>query len=220
MKIEQITKHRQRAPSRKSLETRARILNAAETLFSERGFEGASIREIAQLAGVQAALVHHHGGGKETLFATVVARRAEEIAALRTAALTRAKTAGALDLRTVLSCFVQPVLDRVLTGGPEWLAYGRLIAHVSADERWRPIAEANFDPTARLFMVEISRLLPNVPAERLSAAFVFSVSSMLSLCASRWRIEALAEDPPAHDLVETLLDFCEAGFLCTRRSAP
>jgi len=42
-------KQRQRAPSRRSLETRARILDAAERLFAERGFEGASVRDIAQM---------------------------------------------------------------------------------------------------------------------------------------------------------------------------
>ena len=70
---------RQRAPSKRSLATRERIFDAAEQLFAERGFEGATIRDIARLAGVQGALVNHHGGSKEVLFATIVARRADEL---------------------------------------------------------------------------------------------------------------------------------------------
>ena len=67
---------RKRAPSKRSLETRARILDAAERLFAQGGFDGASMRDIAMAADVPVALVNFHGGAKEALFETVVARRA------------------------------------------------------------------------------------------------------------------------------------------------
>jgi len=44
-------------------------MDAAEQLFSERGFDGASIRDIALRACVPGALVHHHGGSKEDFMA-------------------------------------------------------------------------------------------------------------------------------------------------------
>jgi len=126
---------RQRAPGKRSLATRDRIFDAAEQLFSARGFDGASVRDIARAAGVQTALVNHHGGSKETLFATVVARRAGELSQLRLAALAAAKLSGPLCLRDVLTCFIAPFLEKVLAGGQAWPAYGRLIAHVSSDPR-------------------------------------------------------------------------------------
>ncbi len=46
---------------------RARIRSAALDLFSERGFEGASIRDVAKRAGVSPGLVQHHFGTKERL---------------------------------------------------------------------------------------------------------------------------------------------------------
>lgn len=207
---------RQRAPSLRSLATRDRIFDAAEQLFAERGFAGTSIRDIARLAEVQGALVNHHGGSKDDLFATIVARRADELSSLRLDALAHKKAHGALSLREVLSCFVVPFIDKALHGGPAWSAYGRLIAHVSTDVRWQHIAQSCFDPTAEVFLDEISAVLPEASREKISAHFVFMVSSMLSLCTARWRIEGLSTHEAGEDLVGSLLDFCEAGFKTTR----
>ncbi|MEV6349971.1 helix-turn-helix domain-containing protein [Actinoplanes sp. NPDC051851] len=49
------------------LTARARIRDAAIKLFAERGIGGASIREIAQEAGVSSGLLRHHFGSKEGL---------------------------------------------------------------------------------------------------------------------------------------------------------
>lgn len=48
--------------------TRAAIVEAAGGLFTERGFEGTSVRAIAAEAGVDPALVIRHFGTKEALF--------------------------------------------------------------------------------------------------------------------------------------------------------
>ncbi len=212
MNLQVQKKPRQRAPSKRSLATRERILDAAERLFSERGFDGASIRDIAMRAEVPAGLVHHHGGSKEELFFTVVARRADELARMRLDALEKCRQEGLLDLRSVLACFILPFLHQATHGGPQWQAYGRLIAHVSADERWRAIADACFDPTATVFLDEIAQFLPNASRSAIGSSFVFMVSATLTLCASRWRIEALSANQQIEALEEQLMDFCEAGF--------
>ncbi|MFI5492093.1 TetR family transcriptional regulator [Actinoplanes sp. NPDC051859] len=49
-------------------DTRQSILEAARSIFAERGFDKASIRAIAGEAGVDPALVHHYFGTKEKLF--------------------------------------------------------------------------------------------------------------------------------------------------------
>jgi AcrR family transcriptional regulator len=49
-------------------DTREVILAAAREAFAERGFDGASIRAIANAAGVDPALVHHYFGTKDKLF--------------------------------------------------------------------------------------------------------------------------------------------------------
>lgn len=55
-------------------ETRSAILEAALKLFSERGFEGAAMRDIAALAGVEHSLVRYHYSDKATLWRAALAR--------------------------------------------------------------------------------------------------------------------------------------------------
>ena len=52
--------------------TRERLVRAARKVFSERGFERTTVREIAADAGVNPALISRYFGGKEQLFADAV----------------------------------------------------------------------------------------------------------------------------------------------------
>lgn len=49
-------------------DTRAALLDAARAVFAERGYDGATVRAIAERAGVDPAMVNHWFGGKEPLF--------------------------------------------------------------------------------------------------------------------------------------------------------
>jgi AcrR family transcriptional regulator len=53
-------------------DSRAEILAAARTLFAARGFQGTTTRQVAELAGVDVALIHHFFGTKARLFAEVI----------------------------------------------------------------------------------------------------------------------------------------------------
>jgi AcrR family transcriptional regulator len=54
---------------------RARVLDAAEKLFSERGYAAVTLRDIAQAVGLNhASLYHHVPGGKEELYVEVMQR--------------------------------------------------------------------------------------------------------------------------------------------------
>lgn len=49
-------------------ETRARIIEAAVTVFGERGYEGASTRDIAAAAGVNPPAIQYYFDGKEGVY--------------------------------------------------------------------------------------------------------------------------------------------------------
>jgi AcrR family transcriptional regulator len=53
---------------RNSAQSRENLLAAAAELFSERGYEGTTIREVGALAGVDPALIARYFGGKPQLY--------------------------------------------------------------------------------------------------------------------------------------------------------
>src|ERR1043165_83245 len=65
---------RGRPPKDLAGDVQARILDAAQQLFLEKGFRSASIDEIAELAPASKPTIYAHFPGKEALFAAVVAR--------------------------------------------------------------------------------------------------------------------------------------------------
>ncbi|MBF6328846.1 TetR family transcriptional regulator [Nocardia transvalensis] len=59
--------------------TRAAILGAAQELFAERGFERATVRDIAGRAGVNQALLFRYFGSKDELFRAAIADRGRRV---------------------------------------------------------------------------------------------------------------------------------------------
>ena len=62
------------APARpvpRSQETRERLIGAAGAVFAARGYRGATLRDIAERAGVNLAAAHYHFGSKRDLYREV-----------------------------------------------------------------------------------------------------------------------------------------------------
>jgi AcrR family transcriptional regulator len=64
---------RRPAATRSSEATKKRILDAAESEFAAKGFDGARLGNIARVAGVQQALIHHYFADKDGLYREVLA---------------------------------------------------------------------------------------------------------------------------------------------------
>ncbi|MGI9208910.1 MAG: TetR/AcrR family transcriptional regulator, partial [Rhodococcus sp. (in: high G+C Gram-positive bacteria)] len=68
---------------------REQLIEIGRALFAERGYDGASIEEIAQRAQVSKPVVYEHFGGKEGLYAVVVDREMTVLMSMVTESLTR-----------------------------------------------------------------------------------------------------------------------------------
>jgi AcrR family transcriptional regulator len=130
------------AISRQKQSSPDRILNAAEELFSRRGFFGASLRDIAKEAGVQMSLLNYHFGPKEDLFRQVVRRRADEHAAAIAASLDHLladQDRRPLQVDDIIRALLEPILDRYMNGGDGWKNYIQLLSRTSQQHQ-----DANF----------------------------------------------------------------------------
>lgn len=79
MKDSKAVKARTAVPRDSSLRTREMILDGALQEFSERGFDGARIDQIALRAGVNKNLLYHHYGNKDGLFVALLEHTYDKI---------------------------------------------------------------------------------------------------------------------------------------------
>lgn len=97
--------------------TREAILVEAGRAFASRGYDGASLREIARAAGVAEPLLVYHFGSKWGVWKAAVERLFGRVVAATGAAFRAADPErGEARLRALLRCFVG-----VLVRDPEWL---------------------------------------------------------------------------------------------------
>jgi AcrR family transcriptional regulator len=95
--------------------TRDRLLDAAEALFAERGYEAVGIREIAERAGVNLSGIKYHFGSKRGLYLASVERTVDRRGSRRAWALldrpvsTRVEAAAAL--REFVTAFLRVLLQ-------------------------------------------------------------------------------------------------------------
>lgn len=73
-------------------ERREQLISIGRVVFAERGFDGASVEDIAARAGVSKPVVYEHFGGKEGLYAVVVDREMIRLERIITAALSRGRS--------------------------------------------------------------------------------------------------------------------------------
>ena len=98
---------------------RDRLLDVAEELFAEHGFDGTSVRELAGAAECNIAAVNYYFGGKEKLYEEVFRRHLSEMRDIRVASIERVMrdSDGGPELEEVLrafaEAFTEPLADRV-----------------------------------------------------------------------------------------------------------
>lgn len=140
--------------ARKGAKSRAQILEAADALFGEVGFDAASTREIAERSGVNKALIHYHFKNKEGLLASVLDRYYEALAATILEALQ--SEAGLRDK-----------LDRLVSTYVDFLAhnrnFNRIVQREASGGRYMDLVQAH---TAPLFEIGTALLKEHFPATR------------------------------------------------------
>ena len=165
-------------------DTKERLLEAAERLFAERGFEGASLRAVTRAAGTSVSAANYHFGSKKALLRATLRRRVEPVNRLRLERLD-ALEAGAegapLSLEAVLDAFLRPAFE-VRAAHQDGAAYYRQIAarlYSDPPELVSELKRELFRPVFERFFAALQQALPDYSAGALGLAFQFTVGTVI-----------------------------------------
>jgi AcrR family transcriptional regulator len=202
--------------------TKDRILDAAESLFMEHGFEATSLRSITTAAEVNLAAANYHFGSKEELFQAVLTRRLDPMNQERLdllTALERAAAPDAVACEQILSAMFVPALklarDRE-RGGKNFL---RLLGRAYADPApfIRQFLSAQYAVMIARFKSAFAKALPELPPKELSWRLHFIMGALSYTLAGTDALKLIAELTPTESgndemLLRRLAPFLLAGL--------
>ena len=204
-------------------ETQTRILDAAEELFMQHGFEGASMRMLTAKAGVNLAAVNYHFGSKDALIEAVFRRRLDPMNAERVAALERREQEAEgrpLQADAIIRAFVGAslrMLEDAKGGGRNFI---RLLGRTYSDPQKpiRVLIGQLYAPAMERFKAAFERALPQMPRDELIWRMHFMFGTLAYTLAATDTVQLIAGCKPedrydARLLEARLTAFLQAGLL-------
>lgn len=198
---------------------RERILDAAEDHFSRHGFWGVTIREVAQEARVDTALLHYYFDTKRGLFDAVFARRAEIVNKERIDSIDAyVKSAGSsITVEGVIDAFLHPILMRAATGDQRWHNYFALIAQVNNTPAWGGETMARtFDTVIHRLIDALRKALPDASEQDLYWSYHFLSGALTLSLSQTGRIDRLSDglckSSDFESINERMAPFIASGF--------
>ena len=202
-------------------ETKDLILNAAEQLFAERGFDATSMRAITTAAGVNLAAVNYHFQSKENLLQALFMRRLDILNRKRMVLMDRyeAEYKGRpIPLEKLVHALIEPMLDRTDEHPKSGNAFGMLMGRMysSPQSSLGNILLADIQTFAERFKNAIQRTLPGIPTEDLYWRTFFALGSTVHTLASPHILQkishGLCNPADRESALEKLVAFITAGL--------
>jgi AcrR family transcriptional regulator len=163
-------------------DTRERILDAAEKLFMQMGYDGTSMRVVTTEAAVNLAAVNYHFGSKESLMQAVLRRRLGVINQERLRLLDEAEAKAngkPLKPSLIIDCFFGTLLRVAAdhkSGGDTFL---RLLGRTITDPSnfIRTFMSAEYADVLERYKQAMFRSLPDVPKAEIVWRFHFMLGA-------------------------------------------
>ena len=207
-------------PDKNSISKRDRILDVAESLFAEHGYDGVTLRQIASGAEVDVALANYHYGKKMDLFNAVFERRAAFLNEARREALRKVQAeAGDMgpSVEQIIEAFLRPLELAQETGDEGWRHYLALIAYINNSPYWgRRMMSKMFDGLVNEFIDALRVALPDAAESDLYWCYHNMSGALTLTLADTGRIDALSGGLCSSSDFEAAYDhmipFMAAGF--------
>lgn len=173
-------------------DAKTRIIRAAVDLFSERGIEEVSLRELTAKANVNIAAVNYHFGSRSGLVEAVFEDVSEQVNRRRLkvlhAILGPAAAAGvAPSLEAIVDAFIEPYLDESSSDMGALLARLILKHRQAPTEMTRRLTRVHFDPMAEQFIGALALAIADVELDELVWRYMFMTSAVVLAVTDRRR---------------------------------
>jgi len=206
-------------------ETRTRILDAAEELFMQHGFEATSMRQLTAQAGANLAAVNYHFGSKDALIEAVFRRRLDAMNASRIAELDRLeKDNGGRPLtpQQIIGAFVGVslrMIEDAKSGGRNFI---RLLGRTYTDpqKHIRSLIGQLYAPAMSRFKAAFERALPQMPGDELVWRMHFMFGTLAYTLAATDTVQLIAGCKPEDRYDARLLEARLTAFLAAGLLAP
>lgn len=199
--------------TRASGDTSERLLDSAEQLFAEHGFDGIGMRELAAAARVNLGAATYYFGSKKALYIAVFMRRFQPSNAEQLSRLHQAQAEvgdNALPVARIVDCVVRPIYALGIAH-PSFSAL--LTRNVMAPPEFMHAALLReFGPTLQAYAEALHRALPRIPVRQLRGRLMFAMGSLLTFSAQMGRLVALDQLPPPEQIFNDLARFISAGL--------
>jgi len=176
-----------RTTGRHAGDTKSRILDAAETLFIDCGYEAMSLRQITSRAEVNLAAVNYHFGSKESLIHSMLSRRLDHLNQERLKLLDRFDTllGERLTCEHVLGAMFIPALRLSRDPRVGGKAFLRLLGRAYTDPSSfiRDFLNGHYASVAVRFFDAFQRALPHLPREELGWRLHFAIGALSGVLA-------------------------------------
>lgn len=194
-----------------------RLVEAAEKLFAEKGFEAVSVRDITKEAGANVAAVNYHFGSRDGLVIAVISRYIMPVNQERLARLERAERNGG-DVREVIAAFVKPIVEQVGKSELSEKLYCQLLGRIFSEQSVALPGELEYQTrtVVERFTKVLHKTLKEFPAEEVLWRLHFIVGGLIHLLTHSgflYRVAGPITGHPSMDAnIERFLDFAVSGL--------
>ncbi|NRO96915.1 TetR family transcriptional regulator [Paraburkholderia sp. NMBU_R16] len=213
-----------RTSNRITGDTKARILDAAEDIFIEYGFEAMSLRQITSRADVNLAAVNYHFGSKEALIHAMLSRRLDRLNEERLKMLERfdAALGDRLTCEHVLGAMFIPALRLSRDPQAGGRAFLKLLGRAYTDPSTfiHNFLSGHYASVAERFFDAFQRALPHLPREELGWRLHFAIGALSGVLAGGDTDNLIAEFSQGQTMSDLQLIARLASLMVAALKAP
>lgn len=202
-------------------ESKRRLLDAAEQLFADRGFEAVSVRDVTKAAKANVAAVNYHFGSRDGLIALVATRYMTPIneeRLLRLDALEKKWSGKAVPLEEVIDAMVRPLVTFVQKSALSERLFCKLMGRLFSlqGEGLPPAIEDQIRNLSGRFTRALGKSLPTVSEEELVWRTHFLVGAMIHMLLNQEMLHRITNGVSGTPTMEATLSrfirFAAAGL--------